>query len=309
MIDRLERSGVRSPPAALLRPFLYICALGACWGLSYSLAKIAVGVRFTPVAFWFWQSLAGGLVLAALARMRGAAAPRTPRHLRFYVLIALIAYTFPGIIVVMCAQYLPAGVLGVLPTTSVVLTYALSVALRIDRLDAIRVSGLAIGLGGILLILLPRASLPSPDQIGWVLVGLLAPFFYSATNVATAVLRPPGLDSLGMAWVVQLLAASFMLVYLLLVGGWSPIPAALDAPNIALLIQGGVAVVTTILWIEVIRLAGPVFMSQVGFITTSTGVAWGMLLFDERHSAWVWAAIACVLVGLALVTRGTARRM
>jgi drug/metabolite transporter (DMT)-like permease len=78
-------------PATLLRPFLYLCALGACWGLSYSLAKMAVGVRFTPVAFWCWQSLAGGIVLAALARLRGAAAPRSWQHIRFYVLIALIA--------------------------------------------------------------------------------------------------------------------------------------------------------------------------------------------------------------------------
>lgn len=299
----------KAPPAALLRPFLYLCALGACWGLSYSLAKLAVGVRFTPMAFWFWQSLAGGIVLAALARMRAAAVPRSWRHIRFYLLIALIAYTCPGVIVVMCAQHLPAGVLGVLPTTSVVLTYALSVAVRLDRFDAIRVSGLAIGLVGILLVLLPRASLPSPDQTFWVLVGLLAPFFYSATNVVTAALRPPGLDSLGMAAVVQLLAAAFMLTFMLLFGGWSWVPLALDAPNIALLIQGGIAVVTTILWIEVIRLAGPVFMSQVGFITTSTGVAWGMLLFGERHSGWVWAAIVCVLIGLTLVTRGTARRV
>jgi drug/metabolite transporter (DMT)-like permease len=200
-------------------------------------------------------------------------------------------------------------VLGVLPTTSVVLTYALSVAVRLDRFDTLRVSGLAIGLVGILLILLPRASLPAPDQTFWVLVGLLAPFFYSATNVVTAALRPPGLDSLGMAAVVQLLAASFMLAFMLLVGGWSWIPLALDAPNVALLIQCFIAALTTILWIEVIRLAGPVFMSQVGFITTSTGVAWGMLLFGERHSAWVWAAIVCVLVGLTLVTRGTARRV
>jgi drug/metabolite transporter (DMT)-like permease len=76
------------------------------------------------------------------------------------------------VIVVLCAQHLPAGVLGVLPTTSVVLTYALSVAVRLDRFDTMRVAGLAIGLAGILLILLPRASLPAPDQTVCVLVGL-----------------------------------------------------------------------------------------------------------------------------------------
>ena len=32
------------------------------------------------------------------------------------------------------------------------------------------------------------------------------------------------------------------------------------------------------------------------------GVAWGIVIFGEQHSLWVWAALGLMLVGLALVT-------
>ena len=48
-------------------------------------------------------------------------------------------------------------------------------------------------------------------------------------------------------------------------------------------------------------LSGPVFASQVGYIVTATGVLLGMAFYDERHSIWVWAALALMMVGLSLV--------
>jgi drug/metabolite transporter (DMT)-like permease len=47
--------------------------------------------------------------------------------------------------------------------------------------------------------------------------------------------------------------------------------------------------------------AGPVFASQVGYVVTASGVLLGMAIYDERHSAWVWAALALMFAGLALV--------
>jgi len=52
----------------------------------------------------------------------------------------------------------------------------------------------------------------------------------------------------------------------------------------------------------VIRTSGPVFASQSAYIITLAGVAWGMVLFGERHSVYIWAALALVLAGSALVT-------
>jgi drug/metabolite transporter (DMT)-like permease len=32
-----------------------------------------------------------------------------------------------------------------------------------------------------------------------------------------------------------------------------------------------------------------------------SGVLWGMLIFGESHSAWIWGALTVMLAGVALV--------
>ena len=36
-------------------------------------------------------------------------------------------------------------------------------------------------------------------------------------------------------------------------------------------------------------------------VATITGVLWGMALFGETHSAWVWGALVILIAGMALV--------
>jgi drug/metabolite transporter (DMT)-like permease len=47
--------------------------------------------------------------------------------------------------------------------------------------------------------------------------------------------------------------------------------------------------------------AGAVFASQTSYIVTGTGVLWAMVLLNETYSAFVWGALALMLLGLALV--------
>ena len=50
-----------------------------------------------------------------------------------------------------------------------------------------------------------------------------------------------------------------------------------------------------------IKLAGPVFASQAGYLVTIFGVIWGMVIFNEVHSGWVWSSLVVMLFGLSLV--------
>ncbi|MGY9056220.1 MAG: EamA/RhaT family transporter, partial [Alphaproteobacteria bacterium] len=58
---------------------------------------------------------------------------------------------------------------------------------------------------------------------------------------------------------------------------------------------------------QIIRLAGPVYLSQVGYLVVVIGVVTGMLVFGERHSLWVWGGIALMVGGLILVNVGQRR--
>ena len=54
-------------------------------------------------------------------------------------------------------------------------------------------------------------------------------------------------------------------------------------------------------FLYVIRVHGPVFASQTAYLITLAGVFWGLVLFDESHSAYIWIALVLMILGLSLV--------
>ena len=66
--------------------------------------------------------------------------------------------------------------------------------------------------------------------------------------------------------------------------------------------MGAISAIAYGLFIYLIAYAGPVFASQVAYLVTLFGVAWGMMIFGERHSLWIWISLVVMLIGLALVT-------
>jgi drug/metabolite transporter (DMT)-like permease len=60
-----------------------------------------------------------------------------------------------------------------------------------------------------------------------------------------------------------------------------------------------------IMFFYAIKTAGPVFASQCAYVVTISGVLWGIVIFAEVHTVWVWLSVAVMMAGLALVTPGT----
>ncbi len=50
-----------------------------------------------------------------------------------------------------------------------------------------------------------------------------------------------------------------------------------------------------------IKTSGPVFASQCAYVVTIAGVIWGIIVFAEEHSLWVWSSVIVMLLGLMLV--------
>jgi drug/metabolite transporter (DMT)-like permease len=58
---------------------------------------------------------------------------------------------------------------------------------------------------------------------------------------------------------------------------------------------------------ELQRRAGPVFISQLGYVISLGTLAIGIFAFGERPSAWVWLSVLAMMGGIALVTRARRR--
>ncbi|CAN0388940.1 unnamed protein product [Phaeothamnion confervicola] len=294
-----------SPPlhgSRLYVALFYMVCMGLVWGLQFSMAKVAVQGGIHPLGFTLATSVSAGLLLSAVARLRGAAFPGR-RHVAYTLVAGAVAVSIPNSVAALVVGHIPAGLAAVVNTLSPVMTYAMAWGLGMEKRHNLRLLGIGFGVAGALMVLLPRTSLPDPALAPWVALCLLVPFFYALSNVYIARARPGDVDSIALAASMQLGAAVCILPVALMVGApHLPLPPQGPA-DWALLVQCGLAGLGSLMFFEVMRLAGPVFFSQTGFLVTLAGVFWGWLLFGETHSAWVWAAMASIFAGLALVTR------
>ncbi len=287
--------------AAALAPVAILLLLGVMWGGSFSLAKIARQGGVDPVALTFWQSAGGAAIVAAFGLASGRLGRLRLRHAGFYLGCGLLGIAIPSTAIYLAAAAVPAGVLSMLVTTAPILTYALALAIGLERKSPVRAAGIALGFAAVALIVLPKGGLPDPAAAPWVLVGLAAPVCYAGNNVFIARFRPAGAGSAALACGMLASAALITLPVMMARGaGYLPGPPwqAVDLAVFAIPVITGIA---HIFLFALIRMAGPVFFSQVGYVVTLAGIVWGMVLFGERHGPWIWAALALMFAGLALV--------
>ena len=295
--DAARAAGMR----AALVPLALLVMLGAMWGLSLSLGKIATTAGVHPLGLVLWQAGLGACIVLGFCAARGRLKWLSLRHLRYYLGCGVLGVVVPAVSIYAAAPHIPAGVLAILVTTVPMVTYALALGMRLETLRMARVSGLLLGFAAVLMIVGPRASLPAPGMAGWVLVAMVAPVCYGLVNVFIARYRPENSDSIALAAGVLGTAALIVAPVALLSGTAHMIGPPWDVVDMAVL---GLPVITGIahaVMFELIRMSGPVFFSQVGYLIAAAGVLWGMAIFGETHSPWIWAALALMFAGLALV--------
>lgn len=291
-----------------LLPLALLLALGAIWGVSTTVTRIAMTGGVPPLAFGFWQCLIASAVLLAVGCRRGRPPPVDRAHLRYYAFTGTVGLALPAIVMYLALGRIAAGLMSAIVALAPLLTYAVALAAATERFDRLRGAGVMLGLAGALVLLLPRQSLPTPEIALWAALALLTPTLY-AINAVFAGRFMPASDALTLAAGMVMAATLGFGAGLLLTGQmYLPWPPT-ELPVAAVWWHGISSAVAYGLYFRIIRLAGPVYMSQVGYLVVVIGVATGMLVLGERHSPWAWAAIALMVGGVALVNLGQMRRM
>lgn len=285
---------------------VFLLALGSIWGLSISTSKLAVQA-FGPFSVVFWYALVAFLVLAAISLVRGKLPPLDGRHVRYYVASGLIGFAIPSLNNVLVVQQVPAGILSTMIATAPVFTYAIALVAGQERFQVMRASGIGLGLVGALVILLPANSLPDAGMAPWVALGLLTPFLYGISAVVISRYMPRETDSITLATGFLGVAVVFFLATML-ASGETALPWPVQWPGSHMILWLGItSSAAYVLYFQIIRIAGPVYLSQVGYLVVTIGVVAGILIFDEQHSLWAWIGIGLMVSGLVLVNLGQLR--
>lgn len=284
---------------------LFYCGVG--WGAAVAIAKIATTGGVHPLGYVFWVAIIAALILSTICCIRGTYPGFSSQHIRYYIIIGGLRIVCANVVWYTTVKYVPAGALAVVLGLTPIFTYAISLIMRLEHFAALRAAGLSLGFVGVVLFVVPSNSLPDSSMIPWLLFGLLAPVTYSLANILIEKLRPATGNSLvlttGMVW----FGALFMLVVCLLTGSFHVPGLPLSAPDIAVFGHAIISGFAFFALFEMIRLSGPTFASQLNYVVTLTGVLSGIVFFNEAPTWWVWAGTACVLSGVALVNKRSAK--
>ena len=299
------RASSAARPSLLLIGMLFV--LGVSFALAVSLNRFAAdgGVPFLP--YVFWQSFGGGAALMLIAAALRRLPPINFRHIRIFLSTGALNLAFPYMLLAYLAPKVPASLLSLGLALVPIMVYALALALRQDRFHALRFGGILLGFAGILVVLVPQASLPAPGMAGWVALGLVPSLSYAVNAVLVARWRPQETTSLPLAGGLMLASGGYVLIVMAAMGEWWAFGGEFGIGHGATIGAMANNCVSFYLVFEIIRRAGPVIFSTVNYIATLSGMGFGMWFFGDAPSAYIWGAIVLMFVGLFLVT-ATGRR-
>ncbi len=282
-------------------PLLLLIATGVALGFAPPFAKLAAGAGIPMIGFAFWQNLLGGLLLL-LAIASGARPPLQPRHLRYYAISGLITLALPNVMVFLAVSQVGAGLPSIVYAFPAMLTYIFALTLRMEKLAWLRAGGIALGLAGILMILLPRSGPVDDAALPWMLLALIAPVSLAAGNIYRTRAWPQDAAPLALAAGTLLGAALWLLLGGVAFGAVHLPMGSLDADWV-LAAAGLFACLSFIPYFELQRVAGPVYLSQIGYVMAATSLGIGTFVFGERYGLITWLAVLVIVAGIALVNR------
>jgi len=278
-------------------------ALGVIWGVPYYFIKVAVQELSPFVIAWGRVTLAAAILLP-IAWHRGALRS-AGAHLGAVLAFAMVEFVVPFSVISVGERWIDSSTTGILiasvPLTVTFISRYFGVH---EPLDTWRLVGLVVGLLGVVALLgLGTVSWP----LGWAGVGcmLLATVGYA---VGPLIIQKylKGLDSLGPIALSLCASSAFLLV-----------PAAITLPRAlpSALAVGSIAVlgvlctaVAMLFLFYLVRHAGPARAAVITYINPIVATLLGIVLLHERLGVGGFVALALILFGSWLATRGAAPR-
>jgi drug/metabolite transporter (DMT)-like permease len=280
---------------------LVLVLLGAGWGFSIPMTKIAVSTGFQHFGLIFWQTFIGSVLMAVLCAVLRLPLPFGRPAVLVYIYIAVIGTLVPNSASYQAAAQLPSGVMSLLLSMVPMFAFPIALALRLDQFSPRRFLGLLLGLGGVLMIILPDASLSGNTPVLWVGVALIASFCYGVEGNCVAKWGTAGLGPLQVLYGASLIAALVSLPMALLSDQWISPRALWSVPGAALTVASAIHVLVYAGYVWMVGRAGPVFAVQVSYLVTGFGIFWASLLLSERFAPTLWIAMGLMFAGMYFV--------
>ncbi len=273
--------------------------LGITWGLPYFFIKIAVR-EISPFDVAWGRITLAALILLPIAWHRGALRALAT-HKAAVLAFSLVEFTIPFCLISMGERWIASSVTAILIATVPLIIAFISRFFGLhERLGAVRLTGLLVGLVGVV-ALVGLGTLSGP--LAWAGVGCVVISTICYAIGALIIQRYlHAVDSIGPI-AGSLAVASLMLLVPAMLSLPHRMPSALALSSVAIL--GLVCTALSMLMMfYLVRSAGASRATIITYINPAVATLLGMALLDERLGAWGLTGFGLILLGSWLATRG-----
>jgi drug/metabolite transporter (DMT)-like permease len=282
------------------RGWTLFVAMSVIWGIPYLLIKVA-DEAFTPATLVFFRTAIGALVMVPVAAYRGDLRPLLPKW-RVLLLYTAVEIGIPWVLLAQAEHRLASSLAGLLVAAVPLLgTVLVRIAGERQHLGRIGLSGLAVGLGGVAVLVgfdIRGADLGSFAAMAVVVVGYASGPFIVSRRLSDV----PGTG------VVAVSLALTALVYAPF--GLTELPSSIPSGRaIAAVVTLGIVctALAFVLFFALIAEAGPVRATVITYVNPAVAVVLGVALLGEKFTGATAVGFVLILGGSVMATNGSRR--
>lgn len=285
-----------------------VIALGLIWGGTFMVVSIALQ-GYGPVTVASARVTLGALALMSLVIVMGRPRPDLSRLLLFYIVIlGILTTAAPFMLLSWGQQHVPSAFAGL--SMAVLPLFVLPLAhwfVPGDRLTLRKAGGFGLGLSGALVLLGPGITAAGDGDLAALgrIACIAATMCYAAGSILTR--RCPPIDGLWLSALTLVVGMVILLPTMLVTEG---LPGTADPVVMAAIVFLGLVptAFATLVRVQVIRSAGPSFMTLVNYQVPVWSMLFGALVLSEVLPSRFFVALALIACGLAVSQSGKRRR-
>lgn len=285
----------------MLKMWIILLVAGSGWGLTVSLATLALSTGYHPIGMSFWSSVVVFAVLTGIQIIRRKGFPVNKPYFVFCGVCGFLGTALPHVLSFYAAVELEAGIRAAVFALIPLATLLFAILFQLEKANAKRLMGLCLGAAGMLVLVGPDIGVVKAQDTIWLFMSFGVVISYSLESIYIAKTRPPEIDPLTALWGMTL-AALFMLapVTAFVEDGFRIAPVwGVAEWSVVMMSVLHVCCYSTLIYM--IDKAGSVFASQISYVVAPVGVIGGIFILSEQPSLALALSIGLVLAGTVLV--------
>ena len=285
-----------------MKALVFLIVSGILAAGVFITGKQAGSEQLSPLIILFWQMSGGALVVWVVSWPSRQFPSWNSEHIRYYFLGGFLGVSLPYMLAFIVLQKLQVGIVGLLTALSPIVTYGLARILGQEQGHPWRLLGLVVGLLGVALLLTPQGS-PSPS-VNWqyLLLALGIPVSLAVSNIYRSRYWPSGSRAIPLVTGMLTVQGLALFVINMALGSFQGLSSEIIDHVPVLAVLGFMSGASYLSSFNLLRVGGPVYLSQMGYVITVTTMLAGIVLWDEQYESSDLLSMGFIFAGVLLTT-------